>query len=75
MGNLISQETVVKSAMVKKIMYNFVNETLKVQFPNEIVYEYYNVPQDEYANLCTSESAGKYFIDNIKNKYEFKKLD
>lgn len=47
--------------------------TMTVGFRNGTVYEYYGVEQDIYEQLCEAESAGRFFLKNIKGKYEFSK--
>jgi hypothetical protein len=61
------------SSMIKRIAYK--DNILYVTFNNDSVYEYYNVDKQIFYNLHIAESVGKYFCKNIKNIYEYKKLD
>ena len=46
---------------------------LRVIFTSGITYDFYNVPKDIYEGLLDSRSVGKYFHQNIKNRYEYEK--
>ena len=66
-----------ESKSIKKAFYNLVTKVLVVEFHSvkEILYVYENVPDVIAVQFEATESAGKYFLNNIKNKFEFKKLD
>jgi len=57
------------STHIDTIHYDAPTKTLYVAFKGGGTYKYQNVPQDTYNNLDSSQSKGKYFIDNIKNKF------
>ena len=48
----------VDSSNIAAIGYNTENETLKIQFNNGRVYEYYDVPESEFNNLLNASSKG-----------------
>tara|TARA_Y100000385_G_scaffold72153_1_gene72572 strand:- start:2829 stop:3020 length:192 start_codon:yes stop_codon:yes gene_type:complete len=60
--------------MIEKCFYDFTKNTLKVKFNGGQVYEYENVDAKVYEDFCTAESTGKYFIENIRNNYEYTQL-
>lgn len=62
----------VQSSNVKAVGWE--KEVLFVQYNNGI-YTYDKVNKETYEELLKAESKGKYLNENIKNKYEFKKLD
>ena len=69
----------VKSTNVSTLGYNSIKKLLHVEFHNGSVYEYENVPKNLYDEIIKNKessifSVGKYFANNIKNKYKFKKL-
>lgn len=68
------QTTSVDSSMINKVIYNFPNKTLKVEFNSGALYEYNNVESDVYENLCKAESQGKFFNEQIKNNYDHTQL-
>ena len=48
---------------------------LYVRFKNGGVYRYLNVPLETYEALVISNSKGQFLAANIKNHFEFEKLD
>lgn len=71
---LIEQTTTTDSTMIKKAVYNFTTNTLKVEFKSGALYEYQNVDPLMYDEFCNAESQGKFFNEKIKNNYETFKL-
>lgn len=71
---LIEQLTTTDSTMIKKAIYNFTTNTLKVEFKSGALYEYQNVDPYVYDEFCKAESQGKFFNEKIKNTYENSKL-
>ena len=63
----------VKSSVLSGVCY--IDNTLYLQFNNERIYLYYNVPSSVYDHLCQAPSLGKYFNQYIKDKYEYKRLN
>jgi len=63
----------VKSSNIAGIFYE--NNTLYLQFNKGQVYSYENVPEEIYIWLLNSESKGKFFKENILNKYIGKKVE
>jgi hypothetical protein len=60
--------------MIEKCFYDFTKNTLKVKFNGGQIYEYENVETKVYEDFCMAESTGKYFIENIRNNYEYTQL-
>jgi DNA primase len=48
--------------------------TLRVVFVSGMIYDYKNVPEEEYIRMKTSGSKGIYLNKHIKGKYEFEKV-
>lgn len=49
---------------------------LRITFQsNGATYDYYNVPMTVFDEFEQAESLGKYFIKNIRDKYEFRKIE
>jgi hypothetical protein len=64
----------VESSLIKEVGYDAVTKVLTVIFvKGDEKYLYKNVPADVYAALMVAESKGKYFVENIKGKFEFAK--
>jgi hypothetical protein len=71
---LKEQQTTVDSSTIKKFIYNFVTNSLKVEFNSGAIYEYNNVNPETYESLCKSDSQGKFFNEKIKHNYDYTKL-
>jgi hypothetical protein len=71
---LIEQVNTTDSSMIKKAIYNFAANTLKVEFNSGALYEYVNVDPQTYDEFCKAESQGKFFNEKIKNNYPNSKL-
>ncbi len=62
----------VKSSMIHGIAE--VNADLLVQFNDGHRYKFYNVPEHVKKQLMTAGSHGKFFAQNIKDKYKYEKV-
>ncbi len=68
------ERTPVSSSNISAVGYDADGQTLEIEFTNGSVYQYANVPVGEYDGFMASDSKGKYFHANIKNRYSFVKL-
>ena len=59
------------SSFIKEITWKEGN--LFVRLKTDKFYEYKNVPKNVYEDFMNSESHGKFFDKNIKNRYEYVK--
>jgi hypothetical protein len=66
--------TPVSSSNICSIGYDIESNTLEVEFNDGSIYQYFRVPQEEYANLMKADSISKYFNVGIRNKYTTKKV-
>lgn len=48
-------------------------DALKIYFKSGGIYTYVGVSRDVFDELKASDSAGRYFVQNIKNTYDFMK--
>ena len=63
----------INSSLIKDLEYNKGTSELVVQFTNWNKFVYYWVPNIQYTNLLnSSDSIGKYFLQNIKPTYTAK---
>ena len=60
----------IRSSNIRSVGYDPGLATLEVEFNSGSVYEYLNVPKDEYEGLMSASSKGRYFNINIKGAYE-----
>lgn len=64
----------VSSSNIDAIGYREDIQTLRVQFKNGSLYEYYNLPVIEFENFKNSPSLGSYLNYQIKNRYPYNKV-
>jgi hypothetical protein len=65
---------IVDSSNVISVGYDNSTRTLEVEFKGGSIYQYFDVPINEYEQLVSADSIGKYIATNIKGNYSFKKL-
>lgn len=47
---------------------------LEIEFESGRLYQYFDVPEDIYLAMLESESKGKYFNQNIRNKFPYQEI-
>lgn len=62
------------STMLNSADYNSVERELTIEFSNGDEYKYKDVPEEILIELGTAQSAGKFFLAKIKNKFEYEKM-
>ena len=68
------ERTPVSSTSIAAIGYDVENYLLEVEFVRGAVYLYSGVLLDERDGFMSSDSKGKYFYANIRNRYSCNKL-
>lgn len=63
------------STQIKRAGFDPEKKELHIEFMRGATYIYSKVHNDVYLGLVTAQSAGKYFNEVIKGKYEYKKAD
>lgn len=63
----------VKSTNLKSVGYDSKRKILEIQFHNNRIYHYLNVPLEIYKGLISAESKGRYHHKNIVNKFQYRK--
>jgi len=63
-----------ESSNIAKGEYNAAEKTLTITFKRGGVYRYDGVPEDVALAYKGTESVGKFFFANIKDKYPYTKL-
>ena len=64
----------VESSNLASVGYDAENEILEVEFKHGGIYQYFDVPENVYAELMKANSHGVYFSAYIRNDYEYQKL-
>lgn len=71
---IIDREPVVSSNL-KSIGYDEESETLEVEFQTDSVYRYFGVPVEVYQELMDAPSHGSYHWHNIRDEYEYVRMN
>ena len=64
----------VSSSNIESIGYDLDSSILEISFLNSGIYQYYNVPEIIYDGIMSAGSKGSYFHQNVKGKYQYKKI-
>ena len=64
----------VRSRDIAVIGYDSTTSTLEITFRIGGVYHYSGVPQPVYKNLLVAASQGKYFEQNIKYQFPYRRV-
>lgn len=64
----------VHSTMISKVKYNEEEKILTVVFAKGGSYEYKDVPKQIWNDFFDADSKGKYFLGNIKDKFEMERI-
>lgn len=64
----------VSSSNIASIGYDESSSTLEIEFLNNTIYQYFDVPQHIYQALMSADSHGQYLAQNIKGVYRYSKL-
>jgi len=74
----LKEETVSKvefdSSIIATCTYNHLTKTLRVEFKNKSIYEYYDVDEESFLKFKYAESQGHAISDIIKGKFDYRKL-
>ena len=66
--------TLMPSSVIAHMNYDPVTATLRIHFISGSVYEYLQVPMEEYQAMRKAYSKGTYLNVHIKGKYAYKKM-
>ncbi|MEQ1762067.1 MAG: KTSC domain-containing protein [Pyrinomonadaceae bacterium] len=65
----------VSSTSIRSIGYDADHRILEVEFRNDGIYQYFDVPREEYDDLVGAASIGRYYSKIIKPTYtRFRKV-
>ncbi len=63
-----------ESSIIRSVGYDKGSRTLEIEFMGGEVYQYHQVPEDIYERLMKASSHGKYFLEEIRGMYPYKKV-
>lgn len=64
----------IDSSAIHSVDYDPRSRVLKVRFTSLALYEYFDVPDMVFRQLMAADSKGTYFAQNIRDKYEYRRL-
>lgn len=68
------KRTDVDSSMLDSVGYDEKKKILEVEFNHGGIYEYYDVEKETFDDLINADSLGRYFINNIKDDYDYSQI-
>lgn len=64
----------VASSAIDRVGYDEEDSSLEIEFQHGGVYEYFDVPEEVYRELLTAGSRGRYFQNEIRGAYDYRRL-
>ncbi|MGA7732907.1 MAG: KTSC domain-containing protein [Chloroflexia bacterium] len=64
----------VSSSNLRSVGYDPVEKVLEIEFKENRVYQYYDVPEHVYKGLMTAASKGSYFDAHIKYAFQTRRI-
>ena len=68
------ERQIVKSRILRSMGYDDSTKILEIEFQNNLVYQFFDVPPKIYADLMHSGEIGKYFTDKVRTRFRSKQL-
>ncbi len=65
----------VGSTTMQSVGYDQANQVLEIEFQSGMIYQYLDIPPAIYKELLEAESKGRYFNSEIRDSYEFVRVD
>lgn len=71
---VLERRSPVASSAIESVGYDEEDAILEVEFRHGGVYEYFDVPEEVYRDLLTADSRGRYYHDNVRGEYDYRRL-
>ncbi|MDP2113434.1 MAG: KTSC domain-containing protein, partial [Bacteroidota bacterium] len=65
------ERTPVASSTIASVGYDAEKQILEIELQHGAIYQYLDVPKEVYNRLMNAGSIGSYFMNEIKNKFEY----
>ena len=65
----------VQSSNIAEVDYSAESQELFIKFTNGATYKYEEVPPRVYSDFLKAESKGKFFHSNIRNVYDYRRVE
>ena len=63
-----------ESSNLRAIAYLYEEQILEIEFHHSGVYQFYRVPVAVFFELLNADSAGRYFNEEVKGHFRFRKI-
>ena len=70
----VIDDVAVDSSNLSRVAYNPLTSTLRIEFHQGAIYEYYSVSLEAYVGLINADSKGSYFHSFINGTYDFSRV-
>jgi len=65
----------VKSRILRSMGYDPSTKILEIEFQNNLIYQFFDVPPKVWTDLTRSTEIGKYFTDKVRTKFRSKVIN
>ena len=65
----------VASTTMRSVGYDQAKQVLEIEFQSGVIYQYLDIAPAIYKELVEAESKGRYFNSEIRDAYEFVRVD
>lgn len=72
-GNVMKRISVTSSNVVS-IGYDPISQILEVEFRDNAIYHYFDVPREIYEGLLDAESVGRFLHRHVKGVYDYSRV-
>jgi hypothetical protein len=62
----------VESSVIGAVGYTRV---LEIEFESGRIYQYFDVPEEVFEGMLSSDSKGRYFNTHVRGKYDFQEIE
>ena len=62
------------SSRIARFCYDERSRVLLVEFKHGGIYNYYDVPQGVFEQMITPPSKGRFFLENIREEYDYSQV-
>ena len=62
-----------ESKMFTSVAYDAGKRILYLRFQSGDIYRYFDFPNNDYQQLLSAESKGRYFLSNIRNCFRYER--
>jgi KTSC domain-containing protein len=68
------QRMLVISSMIRSVGYDELHSLLEIEFTSGKIYQYDAVPEEVYRGLMSAGSKGRYFEEQINDRFRYSRM-